>query len=92
MNFKPYLSNDVKKLEDAQVKQEEAIKAALLASLKEVSDQILPYHCMKLLKYLRSGKSSLICFTIDSLDFSLSTVWILYKLWNNKAAGGFGTR
>ncbi|KFQ51511.1 Kinesin-like KIF20A, partial [Pelecanus crispus] len=43
MNFKPYLSNDVKKLEDAQVKQEEAIKTAILASLKEVSDQILPY-------------------------------------------------
>ncbi|KFP54753.1 Kinesin-like KIF20A, partial [Cathartes aura] len=42
MNFKPYLSNDVKKLEDAQVKQEEAIKTAILASLKEVSDQI-PY-------------------------------------------------
>ncbi|NXN48807.1 KI20A protein, partial [Rynchops niger] len=43
MNFKPYLSNDIKKLEDAQVKQEEAIKTAILASLKEVSDQILPY-------------------------------------------------
>lgn len=42
MNFKPYLSNDVKKLEDAQVKQEEAMKMAVLASLKEVSDQILP--------------------------------------------------
>ncbi|NXL32784.1 KI20A protein, partial [Glaucidium brasilianum] len=42
MNFKPYLSNSVKKLEDAQVKQEEAIKTAILASLKEVSDQILP--------------------------------------------------
>ncbi|NWQ76977.1 KI20A protein, partial [Columbina picui] len=42
MNFKPYLSNDVKKLEEAQVKQEEAIKSAVLASLKEVSDQILP--------------------------------------------------
>ncbi|KFU95544.1 Kinesin-like KIF20A, partial [Chaetura pelagica] len=41
MNFKPCLSNDVKKLEDAQVKQEEAIKTAVLASLKEVSDQIL---------------------------------------------------
>ncbi|NXJ55969.1 KI20A protein, partial [Spizaetus tyrannus] len=35
MNFKPYLSNSVKKLEDAQVKQEEAIKTAILASLKE---------------------------------------------------------
>ncbi|XP_061198824.1 kinesin-like protein KIF20A [Neopsephotus bourkii] len=35
MNFKPYLSNDVKKLEDAQVKQEEAMKMAVLASLKE---------------------------------------------------------
>ncbi|NXV28686.1 KI20A protein, partial [Rissa tridactyla] len=43
MNFKPYLSNDIKKLEDAQVKQEEAIKTAILASLKEVSDQILPF-------------------------------------------------
>ncbi|NXL61204.1 KI20A protein, partial [Chordeiles acutipennis] len=43
MNFKPYLSNDVKKLEDAQVKQEEAIKTAILSSLKEVSDQILPF-------------------------------------------------
>ncbi|KFQ75299.1 Kinesin-like KIF20A, partial [Phoenicopterus ruber ruber] len=42
MDFKPYLSNDVKKLEDAQVKQEEAIKTAILASLKEVSDQMLP--------------------------------------------------
>ncbi|NXB59134.1 KI20A protein, partial [Struthidea cinerea] len=41
MNFKPYLSNDVKKLEDEQVKQEEAIKTAILASLKEVSDQML---------------------------------------------------
>ncbi|NXG58564.1 KI20A protein, partial [Hemiprocne comata] len=36
MNFKPCLSNDVKKLGDAQVKQEEAIKTAILASLKEV--------------------------------------------------------
>lgn len=42
MNFKPYLSKAVKKLEEAQAKQEEAIKSAVLASLKEVSDQILP--------------------------------------------------
>ncbi|NXN01846.1 KI20A protein, partial [Sylvia borin] len=41
MNFKPYLSNDVKKLEDEQVKQEEALKASILASLKEVGDQVL---------------------------------------------------
>ncbi|NWW65750.1 KI20A protein, partial [Ifrita kowaldi] len=41
MNFKPCLSNDVKKLEDEQVKQEEALKTAILASLKEVSDQML---------------------------------------------------
>ncbi|KFP06148.1 Kinesin-like KIF20A, partial [Calypte anna] len=45
MNFKPHLSNDVKELEDAQVKQEEAIKHAILASLKEVSDQILTFVC-----------------------------------------------
>ncbi|OXB66743.1 hypothetical protein ASZ78_005718 [Callipepla squamata] len=36
MNFKPCLSNDVKKLEDAQVKQEETIKTTLLALLKEI--------------------------------------------------------
>ncbi|NXI89282.1 KI20A protein, partial [Rhipidura dahli] len=41
MNFKPHLSNDVKKLEDEQVKQEEAFKSAILASLKEVSDKML---------------------------------------------------
>lgn len=41
MNFKPYLSSGVKKLEDEQVKQEEALKTAILASLKEVSDQML---------------------------------------------------
>ncbi|KAM9643901.1 kinesin-like protein KIF20A [Morphnus guianensis] len=40
MNFKPYLSNSVKKLEDAQVKQEEAIKTAILASLKEETESI----------------------------------------------------
>eukprot|EP00076_Gallus_gallus_P018198 XP_015138175.2 kinesin-like protein KIF20A isoform X2 [Gallus gallus] len=40
MNFKPYLSNDVKKLEEAQVKQEEAIKTTLLASLKEETESI----------------------------------------------------
>ncbi|XP_010189905.1 PREDICTED: kinesin-like protein KIF20A, partial [Mesitornis unicolor] len=40
MNFKPYLSNDVKKLEDAQVKQEEAIKTAILASLKEEAESV----------------------------------------------------
>ncbi|NXI93580.1 KI20A protein, partial [Psophia crepitans] len=41
MNLKPYLSNSVKKLEDAQVKQEEAMKTAILASLKEVRAQSL---------------------------------------------------
>ncbi|XP_066187277.1 kinesin-like protein KIF20A [Sylvia atricapilla] len=40
MNFKPYLSNDVKKLEDEQVKQEEALKASILASLKEEAESI----------------------------------------------------
>ncbi|KFQ40261.1 Kinesin-like KIF20A, partial [Mesitornis unicolor] len=50
MNFKPYLSNDVKKLEDAQVKQEEAIKTAILASLKEVSDQILHCYCCMIIE------------------------------------------
>ncbi|XP_077348841.1 kinesin-like protein KIF20A [Lithobates pipiens] len=35
MTLKPYLGNDVMKLDPAQVKQEEATKAALLSSLKE---------------------------------------------------------
>ncbi|NXG19773.1 KI20A protein, partial [Grallaria varia] len=43
MDFKPYLSNEVKKLDEAQIKQEEILKTAILASLKEVSDQILPF-------------------------------------------------
>ncbi|KAM9166046.1 kinesin-like protein KIF20A [Pangshura tecta] len=41
MNFKPYLSNDVKKLDVTQVKQEETIKAAVLASLKEDMEDTL---------------------------------------------------
>ncbi|KAH1176772.1 hypothetical protein KIL84_010474 [Mauremys mutica] len=41
MNFKPYLSNDVKKLDVTQVKQEEIIKAAVLASLKEDTEDTL---------------------------------------------------
>ncbi|KAG8570811.1 hypothetical protein GDO81_011431 [Engystomops pustulosus] len=35
MNLKPYLGNDVMKLDPSQVKQEEATKASLLSSLKE---------------------------------------------------------
>ncbi|XP_040210160.1 kinesin-like protein KIF20A isoform X2 [Rana temporaria] len=35
MNLKPYLGNDVMKLDPAQVKQEETTKAAFLSSLKE---------------------------------------------------------
>ncbi|NXK38171.1 KI20A protein, partial [Piprites chloris] len=53
MNFKPYLSNDVKKLEDAQVKQEEALKTAILASLKEVKQRSL--YCGSLLFLLSSN-------------------------------------
>ncbi|XP_030405314.1 kinesin-like protein KIF20A [Gopherus evgoodei] len=41
MNLKPYLSNDVKKLDVTQVKQEEIIKAAVLASLKEDTEDTL---------------------------------------------------
>ncbi|XP_056374539.1 kinesin-like protein KIF20A [Hyla sarda] len=35
MNLKPYLGNDVMKLDPAQVKQEEAMKGSLFSSLKE---------------------------------------------------------
>ncbi|KAM4705475.1 kinesin-like protein KIF20A [Rhinophrynus dorsalis] len=35
MNLKPYLSSDVMKLDAAQVKQEESMKASLLSTLKE---------------------------------------------------------
>ncbi|NXM10804.1 KI20A protein, partial [Ploceus nigricollis] len=66
MNFKPYLSNDVKKLEDEQVKQEEALKTALLASLKEVSDQMLL-------------KTALDVFTVATLLFLLSSNFCFYE-------------
>ncbi|NXV67490.1 KI20A protein, partial [Molothrus ater] len=61
MNFKPYLSNDVKKLEDEQVKQEEALKTAILASLKEVSDQML----LKAMLYLHSYSHLLLYFLLN---------------------------
>ncbi|NWI43897.1 KI20A protein, partial [Picathartes gymnocephalus] len=61
MNFKPYLSNDVKKLEDEQVKQEEALKAAILASLKEVSDQML----LKTMLYLHSYSFLFLYFLLN---------------------------
>lgn len=41
MNFKPFLSSHVMKLDDAQVKQEEALKASILASLKEDAGRVL---------------------------------------------------
>ncbi|NXQ77966.1 KI20A protein, partial [Quiscalus mexicanus] len=61
MNFKPYLSNDVKKLEDEQVKQEEALKTAILASLKEVSDQML----LKAMLYVHSYSHLLLYFLLN---------------------------
>ncbi|NXH34233.1 KI20A protein, partial [Myiagra hebetior] len=63
MNFKPYLSNDVKKLEDEQVKQEEALKTAILASLKEVSDQMLLKAVLCLIFDL------FLCFGLAEKDF-----------------------
>ncbi|NXL17732.1 KI20A protein, partial [Setophaga kirtlandii] len=66
MNFKPYLSNDVKKLEDEQVKQEEALKTAILASLKEVSDQMLL-------------KAVLEVFTVATFLFLLSSDFCFYE-------------
>ncbi|NWX25868.1 KI20A protein, partial [Notiomystis cincta] len=63
MNFKPYLSNDVKKLEDEQIKQEEALKSAILASLKEVSDQILPKAVLSLIFEL------FLCFGLAEKNF-----------------------
>ncbi|NWT23489.1 KI20A protein, partial [Cardinalis cardinalis] len=63
MNFKPYLSSDVKKLEDEQVKQEEALKTAILASLKEVSDQMLIKALLGLILEL------LLCFGLAEKNF-----------------------
>ncbi|NWU04306.1 KI20A protein, partial [Urocynchramus pylzowi] len=63
MNFKPYLSNDVKKLEDEQVKQEEALKTAILASLKEVSDQMLLKAVLML--YVHSYSHLLLYFLLN---------------------------
>ncbi|NWU40507.1 KI20A protein, partial [Hylia prasina] len=61
MNFKPYLSNDVKKLEDEQVKQEEALKTAILASLKEVSDQMF----LKAMLYVHSYSHLFLYFLLN---------------------------
>ncbi|NWR97704.1 KI20A protein, partial [Motacilla alba] len=66
MNFKPYLSNDVKKLEDEQVKQEEALKTAILASLKEVSDQLLP----KAMLYMHAYSHLLLYFLLNVSFYS----------------------
>ncbi|XP_069477168.1 kinesin-like protein KIF20A [Ambystoma mexicanum] len=41
MDFKPFLSNHVMKLVDAQVKQEEVLKASVFATLKEEAGRIL---------------------------------------------------
>ncbi|XP_078543417.1 kinesin-like protein KIF20A [Lissotriton helveticus] len=60
MNFKPFLSSHVMKLDDAQVKQEEALKASILASLKEDAGRILrsASQCS-----LHSNKSSTLSMT-----------------------------
>ncbi|NXX20369.1 KI20A protein, partial [Podargus strigoides] len=86
MDFKPYLSNDVKKLEEAQVKQEEAIKTAILSSLKEVSYQILPCYSMKLLKNFLSNRLSLKSNNFVPLDIyrtnihqrTQASVWVSF--------------
>ncbi|XP_010219661.1 PREDICTED: kinesin-like protein KIF20A [Tinamus guttatus] len=66
MNFKPYLSNDVKKLEDGQVKQEEAIKTAILASLKEDAESLL--NTITDVSNLESASSTLKRLPSDSLE------------------------
>ncbi|NXN81680.1 KI20A protein, partial [Bombycilla garrulus] len=72
MNFKPYLSNDVKKLEDEQVKQEEALKTAILLSLKEVSDQ-MPLKAVLLYTDLKSVNELIfelfLCFGLAEKNF-----------------------
>ncbi|NXN10377.1 KI20A protein, partial [Indicator maculatus] len=83
MNFKPYLSNEVKKLEDVQVKQEEAIKTAILASLKEVSDQIFPSCCFIVELFLCFGLAERNFFPLDIYRTNLhqrtqASVWISF--------------
>lgn len=41
MDLKPHLRSDVKRLDPDQVKQERSAKAAILASVKEVSVQLM---------------------------------------------------
>ncbi|NXX88049.1 KI20A protein, partial [Centropus bengalensis] len=76
MNFKPYLSNSVKKLEDAQVKQEEALKTAILASLKEVSDQILPFFLC--FGFPEKNFVPLETFRTNSYQRTQASVWISF--------------
>ncbi|NXD16509.1 KI20A protein, partial [Nothocercus nigrocapillus] len=83
MNFKPYLSNDVKKLEDGQVKQEEAIKTAILASLKEVSDQMLNYLLTLLFLLSETKGVPLDVYKTYIPQRTQASVWIsFYEIYN----------
>ncbi|XP_067409857.1 kinesin-like protein KIF20A isoform X2 [Emydura macquarii macquarii] len=67
MNLKPYLSNYVRKLDDIQVKQEETIKAAVLASFKGDTEDTLKSPTVQ-------GAS--LCI-LDSASFSSCTSTVL---------------
>ncbi|NXA54082.1 KI20A protein, partial [Nothocercus julius] len=83
MNFKPYLSNDVKKLEDGQVKQEEAIKTAILASLKEVSDQMFNYLLTLLFLLSETKGVPLDLYKTYIPQRTQASVWIsFYEIYN----------
>lgn len=64
MNIKPCFSNLTKRLNDMQVKQEESIKAALLASLKEVSGKHPSRSCFGVYHVLKFTP----CRTTHSLE------------------------
>ncbi|XP_075682342.1 kinesin-like protein KIF20A isoform X2 [Rhinoderma darwinii] len=73
MNLKPYLGNDVMKLDPAQVKQEEAMKVSLLSSIKE--DVMKTVLCTGNLQSLASENS-----TADEGDNVQNqfSVWVSY--------------
>ncbi|KAM4688937.1 LOW QUALITY PROTEIN: kinesin-like protein KIF20A [Discoglossus pictus] len=90
MNLKPYLSSDVMKLDPAQVKQEEALKASLLNSLKEdergmkssQSSSSLHRHLSYSSESISSGDSECACLAGDDKSFQFSAWVSFFEIYN----------
>ncbi|XP_053098570.1 kinesin-like protein KIF20A isoform X2 [Hemicordylus capensis] len=91
MNLKPCFSNLVKRLNDMQIKQEEGIKAALLASLKEETENTWKPTTNLSASDTSCSSCNLSSFALDQLDSevfncyprTLSSVWVsFFEIYN----------